>query len=64
MSGNSSAPRTAAAIVRSLRDESPFPIFLNADHTHSLEKVKEVAEAGYDEVLFHASKLPLEENRK
>jgi fructose-bisphosphate aldolase class II len=56
--------RTAAAIVRSLRDESPFPIFLNADHTHSLEKVKEVAEAGYDEVIFDASKLPLEENLK
>jgi fructose-bisphosphate aldolase class II len=56
--------RTTAAIVRSLRDESQFPIFLNADHTHSLEKVKEVAEAGYDEVIFDASKLPLEENLK
>jgi len=56
--------RTTAAIVRSLRDESPLPIFLNADHTHSLEKVKEVAEAGYDEVIFDASKLPLEENLK
>ena len=56
--------RTTAAIVRSLRDESPFPIYLNADHTHSLEKVKEVAEAGYDEVIFDASKLPLEENLK
>ena len=56
--------RTTAAIVRSLRDESRFPIFLNADHTHSLEKVKEVAEAGYDEVIFDASKLPLEENLK
>jgi len=56
--------RTAAALVRSLRDESQFPIFLNADHTHSLEKVKEVAEAGYDEVLFDGSKLPFEENLK
>jgi fructose-bisphosphate aldolase class II len=56
--------RTTAAIVRSLRDESPFPIFLNADHSHSLEKVKEVAEAGYDEIIFDASKLPLEENLK
>ena len=25
-----------AAVVRSLREEFDFPIFLNADHTHSL----------------------------
>ena len=56
--------RTAAAMVRSLRDEFGHPIFLNADHTHSLEKVKEVAEAGYDEVLFDDSKLSFEENVK
>jgi fructose-bisphosphate aldolase class II len=56
--------RTAAALVRSLREEFQFPIFLNADHTHSVEKVKEVAEAGYDEVIFDGSKLPFEENAK
>lgn len=56
--------RTAAAIVRSIRDEYLSPIFLNADHTHSLEKVKEVAEAGYDEVLFDGSKLSFEDNVK
>jgi fructose-bisphosphate aldolase, class II len=56
--------RTAAAMVRSMRDQFAHPIFLNADHTHSLEKVKEVAEAGYDEVLFDGSKLPFEENVK
>ena len=56
--------RTAAAIVRSIRDEYQSPIFLNADHTHSLEKVKEVAEAGYDEVLFDGSKLSFEDNVK
>jgi fructose-bisphosphate aldolase class II len=55
---------TAAAIVRSLRDESPSPIFLNADHTHSLEKFKEVAEAGCGAVIFDASKLPLAANLK
>ncbi|HTR60870.1 MAG TPA: class II fructose-bisphosphate aldolase [Candidatus Binataceae bacterium] len=54
--------RTAAAAIRSLRDEFQHPIYLNADHTHSLEKVKEVAEAGYDEVIFDGSKLPYEEN--
>ena len=56
--------RQAAALVKSLREEYDHPIFLNADHTHSLEKVREVAEAGFDEILFDGSKLPLEENIK
>ena len=54
----------AAALVSSLRNEYNFPIFLNADHTHSLERIKEAAIAGFDEVLFDGSKLPLEENIK
>lgn len=52
----------AVALIRSLREQYNFPIFLNADHTHSLEKVKEAALAGYDEILFDGSKLPFEEN--
>lgn len=39
-----------------------FRLFLNADHTKSLEKVKEAAEAGFDAVLFDGGKLPMEEN--
>jgi fructose-bisphosphate aldolase, class II len=54
----------AVALVRGLRNSYDFPIFLNADHTHSLDKVKIVAEAGYDEILFDGSKLPFEENVK
>jgi len=41
-----------------------FHLFLNADHTHSLEKAKEAASAGFDAVLFDTGKLPLEENIK
>jgi fructose-bisphosphate aldolase class II len=52
----------AAALVSSLRNEYNYPIFLNADHTHSLDKVKEAAIAGFDEILFDGSKLPIEEN--
>jgi fructose-bisphosphate aldolase class II len=52
----------AAALVKSWREEFNFPIFLNADHTHSLDKVREAAEAGFDEILFDGSALPLEEN--
>src|SRR5262245_61707496 len=37
-----------AALVRSLREEFDFPIFLNADHTHSLDKAIEAANAGFD----------------
>jgi fructose-bisphosphate aldolase class II len=57
--------RQAVALVRSLREQYDYPIFLNADHTHSLDKVREAAEAGYDEVLFDGSALPsLDENIK
>lgn len=52
----------AVALVKSLRQEYDFPIFLNADHTHSLDKVKQAALAGYDEILFDGSKLPFLEN--
>ena len=56
--------RQAAALVRSLREEFNYPIFLNADHTHSLEKVKEAVEAGFDAIMVDGSQLPLEENIK
>lgn len=39
-----------------------FRLFLNADHTHSLEGVREAAEAGFDEVLFDDGKLSMAEN--
>ena len=56
--------RQIAAVVRSLREESDFPIFLNADHTHTLEKAIEAAEAGFDTVVFDASTLPFEQNAR
>lgn len=56
--------KTAVALVKSLREEYNYPIFINADHTHSLDKVKEAALAGYDEILFDGSKLSFEENVK
>lgn len=51
-----------AALVRSLREEFDFPIFLNADHTHSLAKGVEAAKAGFDSVVFDLSALPFEQN--
>lgn len=54
--------RQAVALVKSLREQYDFPIFLNADHTHSLDKAKEAAEAGFDEIIFDGSKLEFKEN--
>ena len=54
--------RQTAAVVKSLREEYGFPIFLNADHTHSRASAEEVAKAGYDSVVFDLSALPFEEN--
>ncbi|MEK7149692.1 MAG: class II fructose-bisphosphate aldolase, partial [Patescibacteria group bacterium] len=56
--------KQAAALVKSLREQYNYPIFLNSDHTKSLEKIKEAVEAGFDAVLFDAGKLPIEENIK
>lgn len=54
--------RQVAALVRSLREEFSFPVFLNADHTHSLASAEEVAKAGFDSIVFDLSALPFEEN--
>ena len=49
-------------IVNELNQEYEVPVFLNADHTYTLEKVMEVVEAGYDSVIVDGAKLPYEEN--
>jgi fructose-bisphosphate aldolase, class II len=54
--------RQIAALVRSLREEYDYPIFLNADHTHSLAHALDVAKAGFDSVVFDLSALPFEQN--
>ena len=54
--------RQIAVLVRSLREEFDFPIFLNADHTHTLGKAIEAAKAGFDSIVFDASAQPFEQN--
>jgi fructose-bisphosphate aldolase, class II len=51
-----------ADLVNSLRNEYDFPIFLNADHTHSLAGAEEAVRAGFDSVVFDLSAKPFEEN--
>lgn len=54
--------RQVSALVKSLREEYDFPIFLNADHTHSLQSAMEAAKAGFDWIVFDVSTLPFEDN--
>jgi len=52
------------AHVKSLREELDWPVYVNADHTYSFERVKEAIDAGFDSVIFDGAKLSLEENIK
>jgi fructose-bisphosphate aldolase class II len=54
--------RQIAALVRTLREDLGSPLYLNADHTHSIEGAESAAAAGYDAVVFDGSKLPFAEN--
>ncbi len=53
----------ALALVRSYKEDG-LPIFLNADHTKSVEKAKELINLGYDSVHIDLSKKSIDENIK
>jgi fructose-bisphosphate aldolase class II len=54
--------KEAVALIKALRNDFNYPVFLNADHFKTLEKCKEAIDAGYDSIIIDASKLPNEEN--
>jgi len=54
--------REAVFMVRSFREELNLPIFLNADHTKSVEAAKKAVDAGYDSIHIDLSKMPLDAN--
>lgn len=56
--------RQAVALIKSIRSEFDYPIYLNADHTYTFEGVKEAVDLGYDAVIFDGAKLSIEENIK
>src|SRR3989338_2779486 len=56
--------RQVAGLVKGLREQHNFPIFLNADHSYSFERVKEAVDAGFDMAIFDGAELSLEENIK
>ena len=53
---------TAVAMVRGVREATGLPIFLNADHSKSMETFKTAVDAGYDSVHFDGSELSYAEN--
>jgi fructose-bisphosphate aldolase class II len=56
--------RQVRALVDSVNDGTNPPVFLNADHTYSLDRIKEAIDARFDSVIIDGAKLPLEENIK
>ncbi|MEX0919505.1 MAG: class II fructose-bisphosphate aldolase [Parcubacteria group bacterium] len=54
-------PKETRALVESAQSEG-LPVFLNADHTYSFEKIKEAIEAGFDSVITDHADKPFVEN--
>jgi fructose-bisphosphate aldolase class II len=54
--------RAMVALVRSIREDCDYPIYTNADHTYSFERVKEAIDAGFDAVIYDGNKVTHEEN--
>jgi fructose-bisphosphate aldolase, class II len=51
------------ALVDTLKAEG-MPIFLNADHTYSVERIKEVIDTGFDAAIIDGAEKSFEENLK
>lgn len=51
-----------AALVRAAREKKGFPVYLNSDHTRTIEGMKAAVDAGYDAVLFDGAKEAIERN--
>lgn len=56
--------KEAVALVKAFREEYGIPVFLNPDHSHSVESAKTAFDAGFDSIHIDLSALPYEENLK
>lgn len=54
--------RQTALIIKAIRKEQDYPIFLNADHHKTFESCKEAIDAGFDAVIVDAADKSFEEN--
>ncbi|MEK7607591.1 MAG: class II fructose-bisphosphate aldolase [Patescibacteria group bacterium] len=52
------------ALVEAHVRETGQPVFLNADHTYSFDKVKEAVDAGYDAVIYDGTEQSFDDNVK
>lgn len=51
-----------AALVKAAREKEGLPVYLNSDHTRTIEGMKAAVDAGFDAVLFDGAKEPIEKN--
>lgn len=51
-----------AALVHAVREKRGLPVYLNADHTRTIEGIKAAVDAGFDAVLFDGAKEAIETN--
>jgi fructose-bisphosphate aldolase, class II len=54
--------RALVDLVRLLSRQMDVPLYVSADHSHSLGSLKEALAAGFDSVVFDASALPFVDN--
>jgi fructose-bisphosphate aldolase class II len=54
----------AVGMIKEIKLKENFPIFLNADHHYSFERVKLAVDAGFDSVIIDAAMMSFEENVK
>lgn len=52
----------AVALIKEIRERDQYPIYLNADHHYSFDKVKASIDAGFDSVIIDAADKSFEEN--
>lgn len=55
--------KEAVAYVKTAREDKNHPIFVNADHTYSIERVKEAVDAGFDSIVWDGAEKGYKENR-
>lgn len=54
--------KEAVVLAKAFREEYNLPVFLNPDHSHSVESAKQALDAGFDSVHVDLSAMPYEEN--